>query len=414
MVMIDVPARRRRTRRITAGAAIHEGGVAILGIEVTQAIQNLAHGVRLIAGKPTVVRVYLEPRGLASNARVDGEIVVSASPSTPGSFISSRNGVRLQASDHPDLAAQRRDAALSLNFVLPNPPTGPMTVRLKRVVAVSPPSTDVPLLPGNQEVSVQFAAGPELRVRCLGLRYSDPRSIPPRDFAPAATHFDHLRSFLTRAYPVSAVEWTQSVVAAPSDFVPPFSAPLPNGRDPLWAALLGIVHQHMMMLRQADMDAGWDPRTHYYGLVSDDSGFFRGAANDVPTTPTPGTVAVGPCGIPSASFSSWDKDGSYGDWYGAHELSHTFGRFHPGFCQGQGNNDPAFPYPAGRISDAAQDLIGFDVGDASLSVPLRAYPHEAWHDVMTYCDNQWLSKYTYDGIYDRLVAEDALFAPPVA
>ena len=33
--------------------------VTIDGIEVTQAIQNLAHGVPLIAGKATLVRVYL-------------------------------------------------------------------------------------------------------------------------------------------------------------------------------------------------------------------------------------------------------------------------------------------------------------------------------------------------------------------
>jgi hypothetical protein len=30
------------------------------------------------------------------------------------------------------------------------------------------------------------------------------------------------------------------------------------------------------------------------------------------------------------------------------------------------------------------------------------------HDVMSYCDDQWLSSFTYGGIYDRLIAEDAL------
>ena len=29
---------------------------------------------------------------------------------------------------------------------------------------------------------------------------------------------------------------------------------------------------------------------------------------------------------------------------------------------------------------------------------MRALPGTAWHDVMTYCDNQWLSSFTYDGI----------------
>ncbi len=45
---------------------------------------------------------------------------------------------------------------------------------------------------------------------------------------------------------------------------------------------------------------------------------------------------------------------------------------------------------------------------------MRALPGPAWHDVMSYCDNQWLSSFTYDGIRTRLAAEDALGAggPP--
>ena len=45
---------------------------------------------------------------------------------------------------------------------------------------------------------------------------------------------------------------------------------------------------------------------------------------------------------------------------------------------------------------------------------MRVYAHEDWHDVMTYCDQQWISKYTYDGIFDRLAAEGVQFAPPTA
>ena len=135
------------------------------------------------------------------------------------------------------------------------------------------------------------------------MRYKDTRLVPPQDFPPAATHFDHLRSFLGRAYPVPGLDWSQAVVPADTNFVPPFSGtPLPNGFDPHWWALLGIAHTQLMTIRQEDMDAGWDPRTHYYGLVADDSGFFRGAANDVPTSPAPGTVAVGPVGKPRSGY----------------------------------------------------------------------------------------------------------------
>ena len=41
---------------------------------------------------------------------------------------------------------------------------------------------------------------------------------------------------------------------------------------------------------------------------------------------------------------------------------------------------------------------------------MTALPGTEWHDVMTYCNRQWLSSYTYEGIRARLVAEDALGA----
>jgi hypothetical protein len=36
---------------------------------------------------------------------------------------------------------------------------------------------------------------------------------------------------------------------------------------------------------------------------------------------------------------------------------------------------------------------------------MTALPGQGWHDVMTYCNFQWLSPYTYRGILDRLIAE---------
>ena len=65
--------------------------------------------------------------------RVRGEIVVSAGLGAPGTYIASINEISLKANRHPSLGEQRRDAALSLNFVVPSPPAGLMTVRLKRI-----------------------------------------------------------------------------------------------------------------------------------------------------------------------------------------------------------------------------------------------------------------------------------------
>jgi hypothetical protein len=128
--------------------------------------------------------------------------------------------------------------------------------------------------------------------------------------------------------------------------------------------------------------------------------------------PNPSVVAVGPVGDPKQYPSfGWDTDSSYGDWYGSHEISHTFGRFHPGFCN-QDASDTTFPTADGRIGDVANgDMVGLDIGDSALNLPMRPMANETCHDIMTYCDNQWISAYSYQAILKRLVEEDTAFQP---
>jgi len=158
------------------------------------------------------------------------------------------------------------------------------------------------------------------------------------------------------------------------------------------------------------MASGRDPGTHYYGMVTDARGFMRGSASAIPATPDPSAVASGPTGTFNASPGfGWDTDGSYGDWYGGHELGHTLGRLHPGFCNGNSSDDPAYPFANGQLANADGNFTGLDVGDDDLGIQPAALPGTVWHDVMTYCDNQWLSSYAYVGMRTRLVAEEMLF-----
>lgn len=390
----------------------------MLGIEVTQAIQNVSHDVRLIAGKKTVVRVYLKPQSLPRNLRVRGELAVSDGPAAPAQYLSSHNVVSLNADDHPDMAAQRLDAELSLNFELPGRGVGPMVARLNRIVPATR-GDDVPLANPEMSREVAFVSAPPLRIRVLGLRFTDDRTEPARTFAPNAIHFDFLKSFLTRTYPVPGLEWSHIVLDAGVDVKPPFAADPPQQNDPVWARVAGFAIARLQLLRQADVNAGRDPRTHFYGLVADDSGFFRGRASRVAAFADPSVVAFGPAGNPSRYPAlDWDGDASFCDWYGAHELAHTLGCRHPG-CQdapgGQSRQqrDPqsTYPYALGRLSDDTEDCVGFDTGDPNLGIAMRAYPHTNSSDFMTYCDNQWVSRHIYDELFTRLVQEDEQFAP---
>lgn len=381
--------------------------ITVLGLEITQAIQSLDQVVPLLRGKRTVVRLYLEPPA-SLEARVQAEISVSNGVGNPASYVAAINRLMLSPA-HAELREQRRNGELSLNFILPQTAveSEQLEVEVKRIFTAT---GDLPFA-GAVRVVRPLVAAPVLRIRAVGLRYlmTEPDGTGVQ-VSPEAFHFDRLRSFLLRTYPVAAVEWSQIVVQAHPLVAPPFSGPPVSGDDVVWRAKLNLAHAQLAALRAKDVDGGIDPRTHYYGLISDKGGFFRGAAKDIPGAPDPTVVAVGPAGDPSRYPAlEWDTDPSFADWYGAHELGHTFGRFHPGFC-GQDASDPNFPNASGRISDdALGDMVGFDVGDAALGLPLRAMPHERCHDVMTYCSDQWMSAYSYEAILARLRAEDEAF-----
>jgi hypothetical protein len=78
----------------------------------------------------------------------------------------------------------------------------------------------------------------------------------------------------------------------------------------------------------------------------------------------------------------------------AHELGHNHGRNHAP-CVPKGGTisgvDPKYPFPDGRTG-----VIGFD------SRTKVMMPADTSTDLMGYCNNVWLSEYTYGGITDRV------------
>jgi hypothetical protein len=141
---------------------------------------------------------------------------------------------------------------------------------------------------------------------------------------------------------------------------------------------------------------GEDPRTIYYGVVDETGGFMRGKALAIP-----GVISAGPSG--DRTFN-WDFDGSYNDWYGGHEIAHNMGRYHAEFCGAQAGTD--YPYWFGRISptlSGSAAIYGFDIETRQIYDP-------NWKDVMTYCEYQWISDFTYEGIRDHLVTTGLLLA----
>jgi hypothetical protein len=328
---------------------------------------------------------------------VRGELRVARRANGPWTTVSSFGTAALDAarsgSSPAQLRSRREALAFSLDFRLPERFTHRGTLWFK-LGAVRDAGTGrrVKVASTSAARTETFVRSPRLRLRVVNLRYTT--GNPPVQFAASRNDLEHLESWLARAYPVARVTFSAVTVDATAPW--PFQATQANAQ--------------LAALRALDVAGGQDPGTHYYGIVSDGGGFMRGRASAIPATPDPSAVASGPTGPSNSSPGfSWDTDGSYGDWYGAHELGHTFGRFHPGFCNGNSADDPAYPFPNGQLAGADGAFTGMDVGDPDLLINPAALPGTTWHDVMTYCDFQWLSPYTYVGIRDRLVAEQMLF-----
>jgi hypothetical protein len=379
-----------KAQAATAGPQLQ---ATVDGMEVVQAIQNVAGGVPLIAGKRTFVRVYLGAPSSAISVR--GELRVARRANGPWTKVSSFGVASLDTSRSGSLPAQlrsrREDLSFSLDFRVPNRFTraGTLWFKLGAVRNASNGQAvhvNGPLGPRT----ATFLRSPKLRLRVINLRYST--GSPPVQFAATDSDLEHLESWLTRAYPIPEVE---------------FSSVRVNATAP-WPFDSGQANAQVAALRALDVAGGRDPGTHYYGIVSDGGGFMRGSANAIPAAPDPSAVASGPTG--PGTFG-WDTDGSYGDWYGGHELCHTLGRSHPGFCNGNSASDPAYPFANGQLANADGAFTGLDVGDSELGITASALPGAVWHDVMTYCAFQWPSSYTSAGVRDRLVAEEMLFPP---
>ncbi|MGH7526775.1 MAG: CARDB domain-containing protein [Gemmatimonadales bacterium] len=97
--------------------------------------------------------------------------------------------------------------------------------------------------------------------------------------------------------------------------------------------------------------------------------------------------------VPGRSAIGWDKLPS-GSTVAAHEWGHNWGRHHAP-CDVT-DADPGYPYQGGVIG-----VFGLDVAMAQLK------PSSS-HDIMSYCDEEWISDYTYRAVLTHRAAQPAM------
>ena len=121
--------------------------------------------------------------------------------------------------------------------------------------------------------------------------------------------------------------------------------------------------------------------------VSDGSTrYYYGVVNPAYSS---GVAGMGYVGFPVAI--GWDKLPS-GASVAAHEWGHNWDRNHAP-CGSAANPDMSFPYTGGTIG-----VFGYDVAAGLLK-------QKTSHDLMGYCDNEWISDYTYRAVMQYRSAE---------
>jgi hypothetical protein len=385
-------------------------------IEVTQSVQSPFNPVPLIAGgangtKRTIARVELGATG--TNTPITGVTGQLTATRPDGSrpdgplAVDSLNTATVPVGTNLDDA--RASLGSSLEFELPSQwlTEGRLHLQLDHL-AIEGEQTPLACVNcdnwGGIPATVSFHRVPPLRIWLVGVPWT-PGDGHNGPINPRQKDFDMLTSWLKRAYPASDVQVTQS--ALPVTFDQPGyeddpDTPANEHRD---GFLCDDVNSRLsdFVSTIPAQPAG----TRYYGLVADadlngDGFFMRGCSN------IGGRFGSGPAG--SGTFG-WDNDGSYADWYGGHEIGHMFDRLHPnGGCE-DSDDDDNFPYLGGQIGNTNFDNQGIDPGDSTFGIGLSLMDWKSWHDVMTYCKNQWLSSYTYNGILKNLCNGDASNCP---
>jgi hypothetical protein len=365
-------------------------------IEVIQSMQNLDNSIELVAGKRTFVRVYVHSTtGIHPTTALlkvqSGSASITLLPIAPGGpFINVRPTYNRLLSSHAFL------------FELPFWYTFGDHVTL--AVEVNPERRWHPHNPVESNydnnfiaITVRFDFVPKLTLVIA----DQPYKFNNVYFAPHGIDRWKVYEWVQRVYPLSAVKVYFRTL-------PTTNAWRKQNKDGGWDLIYpncGTVNSYLAYNRVAITGNPFLPDdTAYYGLVADDAGFMRGCS------PVGGTyigspsirirVASGPSG--DADWG-WDYDGSYADWYAGHEIGHAFGRPHvrggPGKVK-DGCGGEAYAqnhYPNGRISSTTnlsdpKAVFGFDTLQLLLGKNPILGPN--WHDMMTYCDYQWMSDIT--------------------
>lgn len=360
--------------------------LSIESLEITQAVQTPSNNVPLVANRPAIVRVYAKYTGTV----VPGNVMVS--------LTGSRGGVALSPvvlGPQPVSAAPTRAAyGSSFNITLPADwlsGTVAMTATIDSGAAVA----EADETNNTATATLKFNTVPALDIVIVPVRYTHTPSGVTYD--PPA--FDTISDFIRRTYPLSTVNVTFRNAAMN------FSGDLADTSGYDWnnQQQTGLLDR-VTALKGIDLalQGGFSSPKVYYGLVS------TGTSIANTWLPLNGSFILGIGWVGTRAGAGLDIPDSFGlpeditSDTAAHEIGHNLGRRHAP-CKTQADLDASYP-------DNTASIMQFGV-DVSKGIVLNP---STVKDVMSYCEPQWISDYTYKALYNALRATTTAAASAAA
>ena len=311
-------------------------------IYLTQAAQKRDGTLRLVAGRPAFLRIFL----VADEARpLRPEVQVTLLQEDSLVF---EKRVQPETNEVPT-DVDESDLSRSYNLEIPGSMIQPGT----RMVVALDPECVIPLAPGSQ-----------VRYPDAGSKALDVVEPPPYRLILVPTIF--------RARPDSSVfDWTDGVTPDSEHMrlgrtILPVGAIEVEGHEGYTTSLdlrsFGNWSRWLAEIRVLYEEEG--RRGYYYGVVASSATFSRAGIANI--------------GYPVSV-------GVDVDFVQTHEVGHTMNLYHAP-CGGAGGPDRNYPYDGGSIG-----VWGYDIAGGRLLDP------ELYRDVMGYCfQNIWISDYQFD------------------
>jgi hypothetical protein len=324
--------------------------LCIQGMYLTQSVQSFAGGVPLVKDKNGFLRVF-----------VVANQVNAAAPSVRVRFYNGINLIQTSTINPPSITTPQApdEGSLSSSWNLAVP--GSLIQPNISIVADVDPSNAIP---EADEADNSFpASGAPLPLDVRTTSTFNVRLVPVLQSANGsvgnvtAANKDQYLVQTLKMHPIYSV--SADVRATPYTTSTKAAITSDNSNN-AWTTILNELNA----LRVSEGGS-----LYYYGVVH--------------TGYTSGVAGVGYVGLPTAI--GWDNLPSASE-VAAHEWGHNWGRQHAP-CGGASNPDRSFPYSAGLIG-----VYGYDVAAGQLKAPTTS------HDLMGYCDNEWISDYTYTAV----------------